>query len=146
MTFLLKEWSATSAWTELGLLCFCNPSMGLLVRSSCAAPYLAPLFFTLQESSIGISRSRGDALKTNALHFSTGASLEPDQRLQADCGRLFQSFKKVLQGQPFGAHSVDRPAVIRTYGSVWSTCNLGWIGGIGHDRPMASGYGSGCAF
>jgi hypothetical protein len=36
---------------------------------------------------------------------------------------------------------MDRPAVIQTYGSVWITCGLVWIGGI--DRPVGSGYGSG---
>ena len=36
---------------------------------------------------------------------------------------------------------VDRPAVIQTYGSVWITWVLVWIGGM--DRPVGSGYGSG---
>ena len=36
---------------------------------------------------------------------------------------------------------MDRPAVIQTYGSVWITCVLVWIGGM--DRPVGSGYGSG---
>jgi len=39
---------------------------------------------------------------------------------------------------------MDRPMVIRTYGSVWITCVLVWIGGM--DRPVASGNGSGCTF
>jgi len=36
---------------------------------------------------------------------------------------------------------MDRPAVIQTYGSVWITWVLVWIGGM--DRPVGSGYGSG---
>ena len=36
---------------------------------------------------------------------------------------------------------MDRPAVIQTYGTVWITCVLVWIGGM--DRPVGSGYGSG---
>ena len=36
---------------------------------------------------------------------------------------------------------MDRPAVIQTYGSVWITCILVWIGGM--DRSVGSGYGSG---
>ena len=39
---------------------------------------------------------------------------------------------------------MDRPTVIRTYGSVCITCVLVWIGGM--DRPVASGNGSGCTF
>ena len=39
---------------------------------------------------------------------------------------------------------MDRPAVIQTYGSVWITCVLVWIGGMEcMDRPVGSGYGSG---
>ena len=29
---------------------------------------------------------------------------------------------------------MDRPAVIQTYGTVWITCVLVWIGGM--DRPV----------
>ena len=36
---------------------------------------------------------------------------------------------------------MDRPAVIQTYGKVWITCVLVWIGGM--DRRVGSGYGSG---
>ena len=36
---------------------------------------------------------------------------------------------------------MDRPAVIQTYGTVWITCVLVWIGGM--DRLVGSGYGSG---
>ena len=36
---------------------------------------------------------------------------------------------------------MDRPALIQTYGLVWITCVLVWIGGMG--RPVGSGYGSG---
>ena len=36
---------------------------------------------------------------------------------------------------------MDRPAVIQTYGTVWITCVLVWIGGM--DRPVGSGCGSG---
>ena len=36
---------------------------------------------------------------------------------------------------------MDRPAVIQTYGLVWITCVLVWIGGM--DRPVDSGCGSG---
>ena len=36
---------------------------------------------------------------------------------------------------------MDRPAVIQTYGTVWITCVLVWIGGM--DRPVGLGYGSG---
>ena len=36
---------------------------------------------------------------------------------------------------------MDRLEVIQTYGSVWITCVLVWIGGM--DRPVGSGYGSG---
>ena len=36
---------------------------------------------------------------------------------------------------------MDRPAVTQTYGSVWITCVLVWIGGM--DRPVGLGYGSG---
>ena len=39
---------------------------------------------------------------------------------------------------------MDRPAVIRTCGSVWITFVSVWIGGM--DRPVGSGYGSGCTF
>ena len=39
---------------------------------------------------------------------------------------------------------MDRPAVIQTYGSVWITCVLVWIGvWIG---GMDRGYGSACGF
>ena len=36
---------------------------------------------------------------------------------------------------------MDRPAVIQTYGSVWITCVLVWIGGM--DRSVGPRYGSG---
>ena len=36
---------------------------------------------------------------------------------------------------------MDRPPVIQTYGSLWITCVLVWMGGM--DRPVGSGYGSG---
>ena len=35
---------------------------------------------------------------------------------------------------------MDRPPVIQTYGTVWITCVLVWIGGM--DPPVGSGYGS----
>ena len=38
----------------------------------------------------------------------------------------------------------DRPGLIPTYGWVWITCVFVWIGGM--DRPVGSGYGSGCTF
>ena len=74
-----------------------------------------------------------------ASYFNLAAACKSLQSWQVEVYCPRQSWQKYLGLRQNSG--MDRPAVIQTYGSVWITCVLVWIGGM--DRPVGSGYGSG---